>query len=116
MLFIKSSASSLLVRFAEIRLLGRVQGVGLRGAVAARAITLGFGGWARNEDDGSVLVRLEGEAGKIEEFINWAASLHSPYGIDISSVVRMGGGEMEEKETKANAQKTRQQKPRFDIF
>jgi acylphosphatase len=40
---------------------GRVQGVNYRAFVADRAASRGVAGWAANQDDGSVLVWLEGD-------------------------------------------------------
>lgn len=40
---------------------GRVQGVNFRAFIAERAQSRGVGGYASNEDDGSVAVWLEGE-------------------------------------------------------
>ncbi len=97
------------MRFVEIRLSGRVQGVGLRGAVSTRAISAGLGGWVRNEDDGSVLLRLEGAEPQISAFIKWLGTLHSPWGIDISKSVQEKAGEIKE-----NAKNT-DSRPNFGI-
>lgn len=51
------------------RFSGRVQGVGFRYESMMAAGRLGLTGWARNEDDGSVTVEIEGEAGYIDEFL-----------------------------------------------
>ncbi len=100
------------MRFVEIRLSGRVQGVGLRGAIAARAITAGLGGWVRNEDDGSVLARLEGTEQQIDSFIGWLGTLHSPYGIDISKSVQEKAGEIKERQKAAGSRSS----SNFDIL
>lgn len=41
-------------------LTGRVQGVGMRWSIRAKALALGLDGWARNTDDGRVEVVAEG--------------------------------------------------------
>ncbi len=46
---------------------GRVQGVGYREATVRRARELGLLGWVRNEEDGTVRVHAEGDAGALEE-------------------------------------------------
>ena len=51
------------------RFSGRVQGVGFRYEAMIIADQLGLVGWARNENDGSVIVEIEGEASYINEFI-----------------------------------------------
>ena len=45
----------------QLRVVGRVQGVGFRYFVQSRARSLQLCGWVRNEDDGSVLVLAEGD-------------------------------------------------------
>ena len=45
---------------------GQVQGVGFRAATVQRARELGVFGWARNEDDGTVLVHAEGTPEAVE--------------------------------------------------
>ncbi|UCG62626.1 MAG: acylphosphatase [Candidatus Zixiibacteriota bacterium] len=54
---------------AELKVRGRVQGVGYRYYCYRRALGLNLTGWARNNADGSVSARVEGERGAIEEFI-----------------------------------------------
>lgn len=104
------------MRFVEISLIGRVQGVGLRGAIFARAIASGLGGWVRNEDDGSVLVRLEGTEQQIGSFISWLGTFHSPYGIDISRLVQENAGEINEKEAKPPKSRPPNSRPVFEIL
>ena len=51
------------------RFSGRVQGVGFRYEAMIIADQLGLVGWARNENDGTVLVEIEGETSYINEFL-----------------------------------------------
>jgi DNA ligase D-like protein (predicted 3'-phosphoesterase) len=48
---------------------GDVQGVGFREAVLRRARGLGAMGWVRNEEDGSLLVHVEGPEGAVEDLV-----------------------------------------------
>ncbi|HEX3737032.1 MAG TPA: DNA polymerase ligase N-terminal domain-containing protein [Solirubrobacterales bacterium] len=50
---------------------GRVQGVGFREAAVVRAEELGVLGWIRNEDDGSVLMHVEGPDEAVDALIEW---------------------------------------------
>ena len=52
---------------AEIRVAGRVQGVGYRNFVLRKADHLGLAGYVMNLKDGSVRVRVEGVRAGIEE-------------------------------------------------
>lgn len=53
---------------AQLRVQGRVQGVGFRYFAYQRARNLGLTGWVRNEPDGSVSAVAEGERQDIESF------------------------------------------------
>jgi acylphosphatase len=56
----------------QIRVQGRVQGVGFRYALRDEAERLGVTGWVRNRSDGSVQALLQGEQAAIELLLAWA--------------------------------------------
>lgn len=56
----------------QIRVSGRVQGVGYRDALQAQALMRGVHGWVRNRSDGSVEALLHGEAQAVAALIEWA--------------------------------------------
>jgi acylphosphatase len=51
---------------ANVRVEGRVQGVGFRAFVHHQATTAGLSGWVRNLSDGAVEIQLEGPRAAIE--------------------------------------------------
>lgn len=51
------------------RFSGIVQGVGFRYEARMLASQLGLVGWARNENDGTVVIEIEGGADCIDEFL-----------------------------------------------
>ncbi len=53
----------------EIRIYGRVQGVGFRYHTQKIARFLNINGFVQNEPDGSVLIHAEGE--RLDDFIQW---------------------------------------------
>ncbi|MBU1152168.1 acylphosphatase [Patescibacteria group bacterium] len=56
---------------ARLNISGRVQGVWFRGAAKDEAKKLGLVGYAKNVDDGSVEILIQGEEGAIRKFIEW---------------------------------------------
>ena len=54
---------------AEIKVEGFVQGVGFRFFCLRLANSFEINGWVRNNHDGSVSIRAEGDRGQIEELI-----------------------------------------------
>lgn len=49
---------------------GQVQGVGFRDFAQRRAQSLGVTGWVRNRSDGTVEIRVEGEAAQIDKLLD----------------------------------------------
>jgi acylphosphatase len=56
----------------QIRLRGRVQGVGFRYALRREAQRNGVRGWVRNRADGSVEALLQGDAEAVARLVQWA--------------------------------------------
>ena len=56
----------------QLRISGRVQGVGYRGALRRQALACGLAGWVRNRHDGTVEAVLQGDAHSVEDVIAWA--------------------------------------------
>ena len=54
----------------EIRITGRVQGVGFRQFVKIKAHEFNISGWVKNMRDGSVFVKAEGDEKDMEPFID----------------------------------------------
>ncbi|MFZ1381214.1 MAG: acylphosphatase [Scrofimicrobium sp.] len=55
----------------DLRIRGRVQGVGLRYRLKWKADELDIEGWARNELDGTVSVHVQGMGYRIDHFRDW---------------------------------------------
>lgn len=55
----------------QVRVRGRVQGVGFREACVRRARTQGITGWVRNRTDGSVEVLLQGSPEQLADMCKW---------------------------------------------
>jgi acylphosphatase len=56
----------------QLRISGRVQGVGYRDALRRQALARGLAGWVRNRRDGTVEAVLQGDARSVEKVIAWA--------------------------------------------
>lgn len=54
-----------------IHIYGRVQGVFFRHTARVHAEELHVTGWARNEDDGSVKMLVEGDEAALNKFLEW---------------------------------------------
>lgn len=54
----------------EVRVEGRVQGVGYRYFVQKRAAEFNISGWVKNQPDGSVFVVAQGDAKDMESFLD----------------------------------------------
>ncbi|HKJ96519.1 MAG TPA: acylphosphatase [Thermoplasmataceae archaeon] len=63
-------------RHYDIRVFGRVQGVGFRYATRSRARELNLKGWVENHKDGSVMIEVQGDERMCAEFIQWCR--HGP--------------------------------------
>jgi acylphosphatase len=53
---------------------GHVQGVGFRASTRSQARRLSLTGFARNSDDGSVEVEVEGPADRVSQLLAWLES------------------------------------------
>jgi acylphosphatase len=60
------------MRTRQIRVSGRVQGVGYRFALRDEARRLGIRGWVRNRADGSVEALLQGDDTAVAALVAWA--------------------------------------------
>ena len=57
--------------FFDIKVTGRVQGVGFRYYTQKQAKLFGLTGWVKNLPDGSVQVLVQGEKPEIETFVDY---------------------------------------------
>jgi len=58
-------------RAVELVVHGRVQGVFFRDSCRAEAQRAGVAGWVRNEPDGTVRARLEGDEQAVDRMLAW---------------------------------------------
>lgn len=56
----------------NLRIIGRVQGVGFRDALCGEAEARGLAGWVRNRTDGSVEALVQGAPERVAQLIAWA--------------------------------------------
>jgi acylphosphatase len=59
------------IQHLNIKITGKVQGVGFRETTKIIANQMSVNGFVRNEKDGSVYIEAEAEGVFLEEFINW---------------------------------------------
>lgn len=55
----------------EIRVVGKVQRVSFRAATRAKALSLAIRGWVRNNADGTVQIRIEGDEAMMASMLDW---------------------------------------------
>lgn len=67
-----------------LRIAGRVQGVGYRDWMVARARQLGLSGWVRNRIDGTVEALIDGPEPAIEELLR--ASRRGPQAAHVTDI------------------------------
>lgn len=67
----KKLASNHGIETLDIRITGRVQGVGFRAATVRQAHSLGVTGWVRNAPDGSVEALIQGEPEQVDQMLSW---------------------------------------------
>lgn len=60
------------VQTIQLRITGRVQGVGYREALRSEAARLGVTGWVRNRADGSVEALVQGSGAALAQLLAWA--------------------------------------------
>jgi acylphosphatase len=72
------------MRTRQIRVSGRVQGVGYRYALRDEALRLGIAGWVRNRADGSVEALVIGDDDNVAAIIE--ACREGPFGARVSDV------------------------------
>ena len=68
----------------QLKISGRVQGVGFRYAMAEEAARLGVTGWVRNRRDGTVEAVVDGDADALEAIVAWARQ--GPRGSHVTDV------------------------------
>lgn len=78
------------MRTVQVRIEGRVQGVGYRAFVERHALTLELQGWVRNRRDGSVEAVFQGPEAVVEEML--ARCRRGPPASTVTRVEILGEG------------------------
>lgn len=60
-----------MIKHLNIKIYGRVQGIGFRMSAQNMAAKLNITGFVRNEEDGTVYIEAEGEEGNLKQFLSW---------------------------------------------
>ena len=68
----------------QLRVTGRVQGVGYRYALLCEAQANGIYGWVRNRRDGTVEAVIQGDPQAVEKLVDWAK--RGPRGARVTGV------------------------------
>ena len=83
------------MKHMQLKIEGRVQGVGYRWSAQNKAQELELAGWVRNQPDGTVLLEAEGEEAALHALRRWCEE--GPPGARVSRVVdayREAGGDL----------------------
>lgn len=59
------------IKHLNIKIYGKVQGVGFRLSAQNLANKLNINGFIRNEEDGTVYLEVEGEEENLKKFLDW---------------------------------------------
>lgn len=59
------------MKHLNIKIYGRVQGIGFRMSAQNMAVKLNINGFVRNEEDGTVYMEAEGEEENLKHFLSW---------------------------------------------
>jgi acylphosphatase len=59
------------MKSVDVRVSGAVQGVYYRASARREGALRGLRGWVRNQSDGSVALRLQGDAGAVDSMLDW---------------------------------------------
>lgn len=60
-----------MVKQVEIKVTGKVQGVGFRFSAYDKFVEYGLTGTAENESDGSIAILVKGEDAGLKQFLHW---------------------------------------------